>query len=337
MRRTLRLALVLVVALVLLASRCDRRGPGVAESPDPVTLLPSGAQRHDVRFPCGDSECAGWLHLPPGDARTPGVVMGHGFGGTRDVGLAHVAEEFASNGLAALAIDYRYFGASGGTPRQIVDVWCQLDDWRAAVAFLRAHSRIDPARVALWGTSMGAGHALIVAAEDPTVRAVVGQSPLIDTAVEGEATYYGAGWLARLLLSGWADFFLSAFGREPFLIPAIARSGEFGMLADDAAYAAFERVTSPGGRYRNAVAARSIFLFDRYDPAAVADRIAVPVLLIGSPRDRFTPFAALEAYAARRKNVTLETVDGDHFDVYSPPLASHAAETARRFLTTHLQ
>ena len=145
------------------------------------------------------------------------------------------------------------------------------------------------------------------------------------------------GWLVRLVFSGWADFILSAFGSEPLLIPAIARSGEFGMLADDGAYAALDQVTPPGSRYRNAVAARSIFLFDDYNPAPATDRIAVPVLLIGSPRDRFAPFSALQAYATGHKNVTFEAVDGDHFDIYLPPMASNAAEIARRFLAAHLQ
>jgi hypothetical protein len=51
--------------------------------------------------------------------------MGHGFAGTRDVALPFFAQRFAASGLAALVIDYRHFGASGGAPRQLIDPWEQ--------------------------------------------------------------------------------------------------------------------------------------------------------------------------------------------------------------------
>jgi pimeloyl-ACP methyl ester carboxylesterase len=263
--------------------------------------------------------------------------MAHGFAGTRDVGLTSIAERFAREGLAAFVFDYRYFGASGGLPRQIVDPWQQLDDWRAALAFVRARPDVDGGRVAVWGTSLGAGHALVVASEDRDLRAVVAQAPLIDTSVEGEATFYGVPWAARLVFSGWADLVLSAFGRDPLTLAAIAPPGEFGMIIDATAYAAFEKLVHPDSTYRNAVAARSIFTFDDYNPATHTAAIKAPVLLVASRTDRFAPFSVVQAYADRDDNVSLETFEGDHFDVYSPPAVTRAAEVAARFLAAHLQ
>ncbi|MBM4335326.1 MAG: alpha/beta fold hydrolase [Deltaproteobacteria bacterium] len=142
--------------------------------------------------------------MPAGAERAPAVVMAHGFAGTRDVALPYFAERFARVGIAAFVFDYRGFGASGGTPRQLVDPWRQLEDWRAALAFARTRADLDGSRVALLGSSLGAGHALITAADDGAAVAVVAQVPLVDTSVEGEATLYGVGWLLRLLFSGWA-------------------------------------------------------------------------------------------------------------------------------------
>jgi hypothetical protein len=34
----------------------------------------------------------------------------------------------------------------------------------------------------------------IVASEHPELRAVVAQAPLVDTALEGDATFYGPAW-----------------------------------------------------------------------------------------------------------------------------------------------
>jgi pimeloyl-ACP methyl ester carboxylesterase len=337
-RRLLIASAILALLLVFTASRCDRRGPGEAAVAGSDESMGGGLVRRDLRFPCGDSTCASWLYVPTATATPPPiVVMGHGFAGTRDVGLPAVAERVAREGIAAFVFDYRSFGASGGTPRQIVDPWQQLDDWRAALTFVRTRPEVDGGRLALFGSSLGGGHALLIASETPDLRAVVAQAPMIDTDVEGESTYYGAGWAARLLLSGWADFLGSAFGRAPLSVAAIARRGDFGMIVDDRAYAAFEKLVGPQSTYRNAVAARSVFLFDDYNPAAHIDAIRAPVLLIASPTDRFAPFSAVQAYAARAPNVTVVTFEGDHFDVYSPPASTLAADAAARFLAEHLQ
>jgi pimeloyl-ACP methyl ester carboxylesterase len=168
------------------------------------------------------------------------------------------------------------------------------------------------------------------------VRAVVAQAPLVDTSVEGEATFYGAGWLVRLLFSGWAGMARAALGGEPILIPAIAPAGGFGMIVDDSAYAAFEKLVTPGSTYRNAVVAHSVFTFDDYDPAPRAAEIRAPILFVASRADRFAPFAAVEAFAARAPDARIAEIDGDHFDVYSEPRAERAAALATEFLAAEL-
>jgi fermentation-respiration switch protein FrsA (DUF1100 family) len=103
-----------------------------------------------VFFHSGGVTCAADLYRPPGRMGTlPCLVMRHGFSGTK--GLARVsAERFAAAGLAVLVFDYRHFGASGGQPRQLVDVVRQREDYHAAVAWARADAAIDPERIALW-------------------------------------------------------------------------------------------------------------------------------------------------------------------------------------------
>lgn len=333
-----RSAQVLCWMALSVALGCREPGAAVDAAPPGDTLaLSGGAQRLDLRFGCGDSQCAGWLYLPAGDAPRPVVVLAHGFGGTRDVGLPRVAERFARAGLAAFVFDYRGFGDSGGSPRQLVDPWQQLEDWRAALAFVRTRPELDPERVAVFGSSLGAGHALITAADDPRVRAVVVQAPLVDSSAEGEATFYGIGWVARLLLTGWADLARSGLGGDPILIPAIAPADGFGMIVDDRAYAAFEKLVPPDSTYRNAVVAHSAFTFDDYDPAPRAAQIRAPILLIASRSDRLVPFSAVEAFAARAPTARIETFEGDHFDVYAPPAADRAADAATAFLTEHLE
>jgi hypothetical protein len=55
-----------------------------------------------------------------------------------DRGLWAYPERFAAARIAALAFDYRHFGDSDGEPRQLLDIGRQLEDWRAALVFVRS-------------------------------------------------------------------------------------------------------------------------------------------------------------------------------------------------------
>ncbi len=136
----------------------------------------------DVSFESGGEICRAWHFLPLNDAmakylRTPCVVMGHGFGGTRDAGLAPYARRFAAAGFHVIVFDYRHFGASDGEPRQLISIEKQLQDWAAAAAFAREIRGVDAARVALWGTSFSGGHVITAAFLDLRVAAVIPNAP----------------------------------------------------------------------------------------------------------------------------------------------------------------
>lgn len=135
-------------------------------------------RREQVSFDSAGVACAGILYHPaePAPGRQPCVVMAHGFTGTMDR-LSHYAQRFADAGLTVLTFDYRNFGASGGQPRQLVDIAGQQADWHAAIRFARSRDDIDPDRIALWGSSLGGGHVLTVAADDQRIAAAWRRSP----------------------------------------------------------------------------------------------------------------------------------------------------------------
>ena len=106
--------------------------------------------------------------------------MNHGFGGTKDSVLERYALRFVAAGTAVLTYDYRHFGESEGEPRQLYDVSYQLQDLRAAIAYARGRSEIDPEKIVIWGTSAAGGYGLVIAAEDERIAAVIGQCAGID-------------------------------------------------------------------------------------------------------------------------------------------------------------
>ena len=95
------------------------------------------------------------------------------------------AEAFAADGFVVLLHDHRTFGASDGTPRQDVDPWQQIADWRRAVSFLESRSQVDAGRIGLWGTSYAGGHAIVLGATDCRLRCVVAQVPTISGYEQG--------------------------------------------------------------------------------------------------------------------------------------------------------
>lgn len=99
------------------------------------------APRETVLFPSGADHCEAWLYRPDGlktGQRRPIVVMAHGLGAVKALRLAAFAERFCAAGYLCLVFDYRYFGGSTGSPRELLDIPSQLADWRAAVNYARA-------------------------------------------------------------------------------------------------------------------------------------------------------------------------------------------------------
>ena len=108
------------------------------------------------------------------------MVMAHGLSATKELRLPAYAERFCAAGIGVLLFDYRHFGASGGEPRQLLDISRQHADFRRALAYARDLDWVDPERVGLFGSSFAGGHVLAVGAADGRVAAIVSQCPFTD-------------------------------------------------------------------------------------------------------------------------------------------------------------
>jgi dipeptidyl aminopeptidase/acylaminoacyl peptidase len=74
--------------------------------------------RKDVTYRVKGTAISAWLYLPENlTAPVPCIVMGHGFGGTKDILLERYAVRYQDAGYAVLTFDYRHFGESEGEPR----------------------------------------------------------------------------------------------------------------------------------------------------------------------------------------------------------------------------
>ena len=128
-----------------------------------------GLAWEDVEVPTdGGPVLPGWL-IGAGTGNAPGIVLIHGWESARDRTLAH-AEVLHAVGFHVLTVDVRGHGANGpeALPMSVGEF---AADARAAVAFLSGRAEVS--RVALLGHSMGAAGALVAAAGDPDVAAVI--------------------------------------------------------------------------------------------------------------------------------------------------------------------
>ena len=131
----------------------------------------------------------GWLHRPDrAVARTPFVVQGPGWLGLADAKLYQPYHEaFTEAGFSVLIFDYRGFGESEG--EKGISPAGQVEDWRNAIACMRARDDMDAERAAIFGSGgTGGGNAVAVAAAEPEVRATISQVPVAD----------GRDWLLRM-------------------------------------------------------------------------------------------------------------------------------------------
>lgn len=107
--------------------------------------------------------------IPAGPSRAPGVVLVHGWESARDRTLPH-AQVLHAVGFHVLTFDVRGHGAND--PETLpMSVGEYAADARAAVAAMLARPEVS--RVAILGHSMGAAGALVAAAGDPDVAAVI--------------------------------------------------------------------------------------------------------------------------------------------------------------------
>lgn len=297
--------------------------------------------RLDVTFPSRTDTCAGWLYLPDDhlDGQThPGVAMAHGLGAVKEMHLAPFAEAISAAGVAALVFDYRFYGASTGTPRQQLLPYEQLEDYKNALTWLGRHPAVDADRLGVWGTSFAGGHALHLGAFDPRVKAVVSQVPSVDMTANARQVLAPEAY-AMMLTAVAADRDRRYPDGEPEYLPVAGRTGEVALQPDDETYTWLtDAQASVAPSWENRISVESIERILEYTTAYNTDKISPrPLLMIVADGDAWAPPDLVQdAYDRAGEPKQLLHVDGGHYAVYSGPGQHKAAHAAADWFRTHL-
>jgi acetyl esterase/lipase len=324
-----------IVALAPGFSVPKQRLDGAKQAPDEANAIPS-QPREDVTFQVNGTSISAWLYLPERlSAPVPCIVMGHGFGGTKDMLLEHYAVRYRKAGYAVLAFDYRHFGESEGQPRQLLLIRYQLEDYEGAIKYARSRKEIDPARIALWGTSASGGYGIVIAAKDKDIACVVAHCPGLDHKASEEMfrRTLGIKHILRLVVHGQRDVMRSRLGLSPHKIPIVGKPGTMAFLPISEAYDGYGKLVSEN--FINEVCARVILRSHGFNPIKHIRNVDCPVLIQICDHDSLAPIRA-ETEEGLRKYAEVKSYPIGHFDIYFGGNFEQAVNDQLEFFKNHL-
>lgn len=257
--------------------------------------------------------------------RRPAVLLGHGFGGSKDDVRAQ-AERLARDGYAVMTWSARGFGHSGGRiglndPEYEVKDVSRLIDWLATRPEVRLDGEGDP-RVGVAGASYGGAVSLLAAGYDRRVDAIAPQIAYWNLA----DSLFPGGVFKKL----WSGIFFTtgaAGGMQPQQTQQTEQTEQTQQPQAGTRQGAPE---APGcGRFqpelcamyeRVAVAGKpdpeARALLEQRSPSAVGARIKVPTLIVQGQDDSLFPLdqadAMARAIAANGAPVAVDWAAGGH-------------------------
>jgi pimeloyl-ACP methyl ester carboxylesterase len=293
--------------------------------------MPEGAIRTDMMtFQSDGTRCAGWVTYPRGEGPHPALVLVHGLGATHQMMLRQYEQAFAGAGIATLAFDYRNTGASAGEPRQRIAMRRQHADVKAAIEVLRTDLRIDAARIGIWGTSLGAMHALRVAAHRPDIAAVVVQCPI----VHGPDAALRSGFTPMLRMTPpiVQDLWRVASGQARRYIPIVGQPGTTAVVTVPGAEEGWNSTAADGAIFDNRIAAANALGLAVISAKRKAAYIQAPVLVCVSAKETLMDVKHIYDVASKIPRAVVRSYDGDHFQIYHEPLVSSLLQDQIAFL-----
>ena len=285
-------------------------------------------------FQSAGIRCGVDFYRPDSTRASPLVIMAHGFGGERHFRLPAYAEHFARNGIAVMLFDYRSFGDSQGEPRFLVDPYRHVEDWKAAIAYARTTPGINADKIALWGTSYSGGHAVVCAAQDRTISAIVAQVPFLDPF--SSIAHAGLAHFLWAMPHGALDAIKALLGLQPHYVKLAAKPGKFAALNTADSLPGLLSIVPDHSQWENKVCARILFKFPMYRPLRFASRVECPALLMLAEQDSLIAPGIVRKAARRMKNAQVFSYPFGHFDIYHGNGFNDAIAKQTDFLIQHL-
>lgn len=292
--------------------------------------------RKDIEFKTEDGVVLrGWHYVPENRrGKVPTIVMAHGFSAVKEMYLDRFAEAFAAAGLASVVFDNRNFGASDGEPRQEIDPWVQIRDYRDAITYAETLAETDADRIGIWGSSYSGGNVLVVSAIDRRVKCVVSQVPLV-------SGHYG---IRRLVRADYHEGLQQLFhedrrarlaGKPPAMMPVVAEdpAASSALPTPDSWKFFTEAAKARAPSWKNEITLRTVELLTGYEPGSYISFISpTPLLMVVALGDVLAVSdLALAAYERALEPKRLVALPCGHFDPYTTRFEESAKPTVEWF------
>ena len=268
-------------------------------------------------------------NLEPG-SKLPGILLVHGWAGTKDHLRRNYGPQFATQGFVVLAFDYKGWGESDGPLfvqkplptideatsinieathiRKIVNPLSMLEDVRAALHYLVAEPNVMADNIGIWGTSLGGGLAMVTATNDERIKAFVDQIGAVNFQSNLEK-------IPANMFKRWES--QRARGEIP-------------------SYPGAEAVVSKVLKgFPDWIAMK------RYDPYAEVHKLTIPTLIIDAEQEELFPreHNGQKLYADIKDRVEAKYIayPGGHYDIYRGENYTKALKQAQDWFIKHLK
>lgn len=317
--------------------------PVLKVEPQPVKKIriekPVPADREDICFEVHGDRISGWFYKTASTDKAPCIIMCHGFGGTKDAGLDNYAGRFSDAGFSVLTFDYRYYGESEGSPRQLYCGPYQLEDVKGAIDYVLSRDDVDREKIVIWGTSAGAPYVIVTAAQDSRIAAVIGQCGSFDHKEDSKIYIEreGMGFFLKLFVHGQRDKGRSRFGLSPHKFPAYGKPGSIAMITAPGALEGIEKLVAESETFVNETCARLALLPHIPDPVKMAPGVQCPVHLAVCTKDGIvSPKSHLRLVEALKSPVEVKEYPVEHFELYSGEAFIKSIDDQIAFLDKYL-
>jgi fermentation-respiration switch protein FrsA (DUF1100 family) len=289
------------------------------------------ATKTRLTFQSGGETLVGNLYLPERDAPAGLVVAVGPLTSVKEQAAGTYARAMAERGYAALAFDYRYFGESGGRPRQFENPEANIEDIENAASALLADDRLTGLPLFGLGICFGAGPMVRSVAEDSRFSAFAGVAGVYTDNAKTKARM-GDAYQVTIDRGRAAERKWRETG-EAETIPAVASDGGNVAMPLREAYEFYGTPRGGVPNYVNGYAVQSLAYSLPFDARTAADAIDVPVLIVHS-EEALTPDLAHAFYSAvksPKQELWLESQG--QIDFYDDPkLVTPAADAVAAFL-----
>jgi hypothetical protein len=290
-----------------------------------------------VTFPSEGETLVGVVYLPAGmkpGEKLPLVIVAGSWTTVKEQMAGLYAQRLAEAGIPAMTFDFRFFGESGGQPRQYESPEKKIQDIQNAVRFARTLPFVDSKRLGGLGVCASAGYMAHAIARGAPLKSFATVAAWMHDARTVRSLYGGEAGVRRRLQAGEAARARYEKTGEVEYVPAHSSTDErAAMVSPLDYYSKPSRGAIPQWTNRFTVMSWPEWL--RFDALEAAPKVRVPTLFVHTDESALPDNVGRFA-AAMPGPKDLFWIEGQHLDFYDrePYVTKAVAAVADHFERT---